>query len=152
MITVSTVLRDVVQLRIEIGRCTMLTLNMKDGRPLYEQVVDGIKEQVIKGMLKPGDQIPSIRQLAGMLTITPNTVSKAYQELERQNVIETVRGKGAFVAQMIEISVNEEKVVELKRELKKVCVDWHYTGKSKGQLLDEIEGIYKTFGGSEVND
>lgn len=130
----------------------MLTLNMKDGRALYEQVVDGIKEQVIKGMLKPGDQIPSIRQLAGMLTITPNTVSKAYQELERQNVIETVRGKGTFIAQRVNMPVSEEKVIELKKELKKVCVDWHYAGQSKGQLLEEIEEIYNTFGGSEKND
>ena len=130
----------------------MLTLNMKDGRPLYEQVVDGVKEQVIKGMLRPGDQIPSIRQLAGMLTITPNTVSKAYQELERQNVIETVRGKGTFVAQVQEAPINEAKISQIKRELKKVCVDWHYTGQSKEQLLEEIEEVYKTFGGGKEND
>lgn len=130
----------------------MLTLNMKDGRPLYEQVIDGIKEQVIKGMLKPGDQVPSIRQLAGMLTITPNTVSKAYQELERQHIIETVRGKGTFVAQIVEICVNEAQVEELKRELRKVCVDWHYTGQSKVQLLKEVESIYGTFERSEAND
>lgn len=130
----------------------MLTLNMKDGRPLYEQVVDGIKEQVIKGMLRPGDQIPSIRQLAGMLTITPNTVSKAYQELERQNVIETVRGKGTFVAQVQEVPINAVKISQIKRELKKVCVDWHYTGQSKEQLLEEIEEVYKTFGGGKEND
>lgn len=130
----------------------MLTLNMKDGRPLYEQVVDGIKEQVLRGMLKPGDQIPSIRQLAGMLTITPNTVSKAYQELERQNVIETVRGKGTFVAQVQETPINEAKVSQIKRELKKVCVDWYYTGQSKEQLLEEIEEVYKTFGRGKEND
>lgn len=127
----------------------MLTLNMKDTRPLYEQVVDGIKEQVLKGMLKPGDQIPSIRQLAGMLTITPNTVSKAYQELERQNVIETVRGKGTFIAKEMEIPMDEGKVKEIRSSLKKICVDWQYTGKSMSELVEEIEQIYKTFERSE---
>lgn len=130
----------------------MLTLNMKDARPLYEQVVDGIKEQVIKEMLKPGDLIPSIRQLAGMLTITPNTVSKAYQELERQNVIETVRGKGTFVAKRQDVPMNAAKVVAIKQELKQVCVEWHYTGQSKAELLVEIEEIYRTFGGGKAND
>lgn len=130
----------------------MLTLNMKDARPLYEQVVDGIKEQVIKEMLKPGDLIPSIRQLAGMLTITPNTVSKAYQELERQNVIETVRGKGTFVAKRQDVPMNVAKVVAIKQELKQVCVEWHYTGQSKAELLVEIEEIYRTFGGGKAND
>ena len=123
----------------------MLTLNMKDGRPLYEQVVDGIKEQVLKGLLKPGDQMPSIRQLAGMLMITPNTVSKAYQELERQNVIETVRGKGTFIAMKIDTPMKETKVKEVKNSLKKVCVDWHYTGKSKDELYEAIEEIYESF-------
>lgn len=122
---------------------------MKDARPLYEQVVDGIKEQVIKGMLQPGDQIPSIRQLAAMLTITPNTVSKAYQELERQQIIETVRGKGTFIAQKIEMPVNTLKLNELKQTLKKVCVDWHYIGQSKDQLFETIDEIYETFEGSE---
>lgn len=123
----------------------MLNLNMKDTRPLYEQVIDGIKEQVLKGMLKPGDQIPSIRQLASMLTITPNTVSKAYQELERQQIIETVRGKGTFVAEIDELSVGESKIGEVKQALKKLCIDWHYTGKSKEELIKEIEEIYRTF-------
>lgn len=123
----------------------MITLNMKDGRPLYEQVVDGIKEQALKGLLKPGDQIPSIRQLAGMLMITPNTVSKAYQELERQGVIETIRGKGTFIAMKVDISINETKVAEVKNNLKKVCVDWNYTGKSKAELYEAIDEIYESF-------
>lgn len=118
---------------------------MKDGRPLYEQVVDGIKEQALKGLLKPGDQIPSIRQLAGMLMITPNTVSKAYQELERQGVIETIRGKGTFIAMKVDIQMNETKVAEVKNNLKKVCVDWNYTGKSKAELYEAIDEIYESF-------
>ena len=127
----------------------MINLNMKDTRPLYEQVIDGIKEQVIKGMLKPGDQIPSIRQLAGMLTITPNTVSKAYQELERQHIIETVRGKGTFIAKEMEVQMDESKVNEIKSNLKKICVDWQYTGKSMNELFEELEAIYKMFERSE---
>ncbi|MBU3805016.1 MAG: GntR family transcriptional regulator, partial [Candidatus Cellulosilyticum pullistercoris] len=72
----------------------MFPIDPRDTRPIYEQIIDNIKEQVIKGVLKPGDQLPSVRQLAAMLTVNANTVMKAYSELEREEVIETIRGKG----------------------------------------------------------
>lgn len=72
----------------------MFIIDGRSAKPIYEQIVDQVKEQLLKGILKSGDQLPSVRQLAGMLTINPNTVSKAYQELERQKVIETIRGRG----------------------------------------------------------
>lgn len=71
----------------------MFPIDARDSRPIYEQIIDQIKEQVMKGILKPGDQLPSVRQLASMLTVNANTVMKAYTELERQEVIETIRGR-----------------------------------------------------------
>lgn len=120
----------------------MFPIDPRDARPIYEQIVDSIKEQVIKGILKPGDQLPSVRQLAGMLTVNANTVMKAYSELERQEVIETVRGKGAFVAMAPNKNISEKQLSELRTTLKTSCITMHYMGMSKEQVLEEMSKIY----------
>src|SRR5579875_179520 len=67
--------------------------------PVYQQVVEGVKEAIAKGLLDCGDRMPSVRELATRMTLNHNTVAKAYQELEREHVIEVIRGRGTFVAQ-----------------------------------------------------
>ena len=76
----------------------MITLDYADRRPIYEQVVDKIKDLVLLGVLETDSQIPSVRELAMDLYINPNTVQRAYAELERQGVIYCVKGRGNFVA------------------------------------------------------
>ena len=125
----------------------MIRLNMQDTRPIYTQIVDGIKEQVIRGMLKPNDQIPSIRQLASMLVVTPNTVSKAYQELERQGVIVSVRGKGNFINTQSDTRENERIQEQIKQKLKPICVEWQYTQATKETLKELIDTIYSELEG-----
>ncbi|MBE6023799.1 MAG: GntR family transcriptional regulator [Cellulosilyticum sp.] len=120
----------------------MFPIDSRDPRPIYEQIIDNIKEQVIKGILKPGDQLPSVRQLASMLTVNANTVMKAYGELERQEVIETIRGKGAFIAITSNKGVTEKQLVELRTTLKTSCITMHYMGMSKEQVLEEMGKIY----------
>jgi len=120
----------------------MFPIDSRDPRPIYEQIIDNIKEQVIKGILKPGDQLPSVRQLASMLTVNANTVMKAYGELERQEVIETIRGKGAFIAMTSNKGVTEKQLVELRTTLKTSCITMHYMGMSKEQVLEEMGKIY----------
>lgn len=120
----------------------MFPIDPRDARAIYEQIVDNIKEQVIKGILKPGDQLPSVRQLASMLTVNANTVMKAYGELERQEVIETIRGKGAFVAMAPTKTISEKQLAELRTTLKTSCITMHYMGMSKEQVLDEMSKIY----------
>lgn len=75
----------------------MVTLNYRDARPIYTQIVDGFREQIAAGVLQPGDKLPSVRELAGSLTINPNTIQRAYRELEAQGWIASVAGKGSFV-------------------------------------------------------
>ncbi len=77
----------------------MIQLNFKSGKPVYLQVVDQIKSAAASGALRPGEPLPSIRPLAEQLRINRNTVSKAYAELENQGIIETIAGKGCFVAE-----------------------------------------------------
>jgi GntR family transcriptional regulator len=77
----------------------LIQLNFKSGKPVYLQVVDQIKAAAASGVLRTGEALPSIRPLAEELRINRNTVSKAYAELENQGVIQTVAGKGCFVAE-----------------------------------------------------
>ena len=84
----------------------MILLDYKDRRPIYEQVVSKLEELMLLGVMKENEPLPSVRALAMDLSINPNTIQRAYVELERQGYIYTVKGKGSFVA---ENSVMKEK-------------------------------------------
>ena len=127
----------------------MFSIDLRDIRPIYEQIIDHIKEQVIKGILRPGDQVPSVRQLAGMLTVNANTVAKAYQELERQKIIETIRGRGTFVAERLKRDINEEEAADIRKNLKSSCMRLYYMGFSKQDVIKEIGKIYDGFAGED---
>ena len=75
----------------------MVHLDYRDVRPIYTQIVDGFREQIAAGVLVQGDRLPSVRELATELTINPNTIQRAYRELEMQGWIASVPGKGCFV-------------------------------------------------------
>ena len=84
----------------------MIILDYKDRRPIYEQVAEKLEELMLLGILVENEPLPSVRSLAMELSINPNTIQRAYGELERQGYIYTVKGKGSFVA---ENSVMKEK-------------------------------------------
>lgn len=84
----------------------MIILDYKDRRPIYEQVAEKLEELMLLGILGENEPLPSVRSLAMELSINPNTIQRAYVELERQGYIYTVKGKGSFVA---ENSVMKEK-------------------------------------------
>lgn len=76
----------------------MIFIDYKDARPIYEQVTEKFQELILKGVLSPDEQMPSVRNLAMELSINPNTIQKAYAELERQGFIYAVKGRGNFVS------------------------------------------------------
>ncbi len=76
----------------------MITIDYRDSRPIYEQVVDGIESLALRGALPADTQLPSVRQLAMELSINPNTIQRAYGELERRGVIYAAKGRGNFVS------------------------------------------------------
>ena len=76
----------------------MVLLDYRDARPIYAQIIDGFKEQITAGILKPHDRLPSVRELAAELTINPNTIQRSYRCLESEGWIVTVPGKGCFVS------------------------------------------------------
>ena len=75
----------------------MINLDYRDGRPIYQQILDGFRSQIRAGVLLEGDKMPSVRELAAQLAINPNTIQRAYRELESQGWIVSVAGKGSFV-------------------------------------------------------
>ena len=77
----------------------MININYRDPRPIYEQVTDNFRQLIISGALPPDDQMPSVRELAASLTINPNTIQRAYRELETEGYICSVPGRGSFVCQ-----------------------------------------------------
>lgn len=76
----------------------MLSIDFRDARPIYEQVADGVEDLAMHGVLKPDEQLPSVRQMAMELSINPNTIQRAYSELENRGVIYSVKGRGNFIS------------------------------------------------------
>ena len=77
----------------------MINLNYRDSKPIYEQIRDGVINLIATGAMAPGDRLPSVRELASQLAINPNTIQRAYRELELSGFIYSVTGKGSFVAE-----------------------------------------------------
>ena len=76
----------------------MIQINYRDSRPIYEQIKDGIRKLIVQGIMQNNEKLPSVRELATSLTINPNTIQRAYRELEAEGYVYTVKGKGCFVA------------------------------------------------------
>lgn len=115
----------------------MIIIDYKDTRPIYEQVVDKFKTLILHGAPQADEQMPSVRNLAMELSINPNTIQKAYAELERQGFIYTVKGRGNFVSgdgRLVEERKREciQKILELAREVLEI-------GMTKIELIREIE-------------
>jgi GntR family transcriptional regulator len=100
-----------------------LQLDDRSGVPVYRQMMDQIKYYVAGGTLRPGDQIPSIRELAAALTVNPTTVVKAYTELEREGVIEKRHGKGAFISAASVQLTQAEQETAIRRSAKHLAVE-----------------------------
>lgn len=89
----------------------MIVIDSRDKRPIYEQVVDKLSDLMLVGVLSPGDKLPSVRSLAMELSINPNTIQKAYIELEREGYVYSVKGIGSFVSDMDKIKENKKNVL-----------------------------------------
>lgn len=128
----------------------MINIDPRSSQPIYEQIIYQVKENIVKGIMMPGDKLPSIRQLSSMILANPNTISKAYQELDRMGVIETVRGRGTFIRTDYKMKADEEKMSEIKEALKKIIVEMHYMGLSRDEMNRKVEEIYKELEGGVI--
>lgn len=129
----------------------MILIDYKSRKPIYEQIIENMKQLVVSGALKRDEQIPSVRQLAQELAINPNTIQKAYAELERQGVIYSLKGRGSFVGSSLQelrsIQQNErlEELAALSKELYRLQV-------SQEELCAVIQQVYKQQKEDEVHD
>ena len=80
------------------GGLTVLNLDYRDARPIYEQVKDGLRRLMVTGVIREGEKLPSVRTMAGTLAINPNTIQRAYEALEAEGYVYSVPGKGSFAA------------------------------------------------------
>jgi GntR family transcriptional regulator len=108
---------------------------------MYLQVVDGVKTAVAKGILDPGDKLPSVRELSMELTLNHNTVTKAYQELERDGVIEVLRGRGTFIAQQPQPANLTQRRKQLERNLERLLVEALHLQMTEDDLMDLLRNV-----------
>ena len=92
----------------------MVHLDYRDARPIYTQIADGFRDQILAGILPAGERLPSVRELAAELTINPNTIQRAYRELEAAGWIATVPGKGCFVCGVPQTTATEDRQAMLE--------------------------------------
>ena len=108
----------------------MINLDYKDARAIHQQIEDGIKQLIISGIMLPDEQLPSVRELAVSLTVNPNTVQRAYKQLENDGFIYSVKGKGNFVSKVTKTQ-NRALADELYNNLTslvKEIITFKYTG------------------------
>lgn len=118
-----------------------ITVDTRDRKPIWEQLVSNIKSLVLRGILKPDEQLPSVRALAGELAINPNTIQKAYAELERQGIICSLPGRGSFITGSIDelTRIRRQRIFE---ELEACLKKAQEAGLTREEIYEAAEKIY----------
>lgn len=120
----------------------MFQLDLKSRKSIYEQVIDNVKELIITGVLPAESKLPSVRELSRTLTVNPNTVQKAYRELEHQGYIYTVTGLGCFVAVREEKPIDTKRVKRIMEEFTLVVKELMYLGITADEIRKVVDDIY----------
>lgn len=113
-------------------------IDYQDSRPIYEQISEKFKILILKGILEPDEKMPSVRQLAMDLSTNPNTVQRAYSELERQGFLYSVKGKGNFVSP--NPNLRDMKKQELLERLRALLKESEDSGIPREELLSALSG------------
>lgn len=127
----------------------MIQLDYRDRRPLYQQIKERVRELVLRDVLKTHERLPSVRELAKELTVNPNTIQRAYKELEEEGFIYPVQGKGFFAAPVknaIKSGELQKRIKELQKTVSQIMllgVDKKEVISMINNILDEGEGGFK---------
>ena len=117
----------------------MIQLNFRDSKPIYEQVEDGIRKLVVNNLIAADEKLPSVRELASKYALNPNTISRAYRELEEQGYIYTLNGKGTFVA--ANEKVNDMRKEELLQQFDELVKDLSFLMVPAEQLVERVSNV-----------
>ena len=120
----------------------MISLNYRDSRPIYEQIKDGLRKLIVTGALRTGEKLPSVRALATQLSINPNTIQRAYNELEGEGYIYSVPGKGSFASGSMDADAARRK--ELLTRVRELVTELRYLGVTDEELLAILKEEDKT--------
>ncbi len=120
----------------------MILMDYKDRRPIYEQVMEKFQQMILCGALQPDSPMPSVRSLAMDLSLNPNTIQRAYQELERQGYIYTLKGKGSFVSNSLQAA--DHKRQEIQEEMEKCVTNALLAGVTDEELRNMLETSIET--------
>ncbi|MDE7312574.1 MAG: GntR family transcriptional regulator [Eubacterium sp.] len=123
----------------------MLELNYRDARPIYEQIKDGLRRLILSEAIRQDERLPSVRDLASQLAINPNTIQKAYRELEQEGYVYTVSGRGSFAAPLSEVGSGRQEA--LFAQFDEAVTELLYLKKSPDELKKRIDRLQQ--GGAE---
>lgn len=116
----------------------MFAINYRDSRPIYEQIMDELRKMIISGVFAPDEKLPSVRELAQQLAINPNTIQRAYRELELTGYIYSVAGKGNFAAEKHE--VDESRKAALLAQLAETVKELRFLGVGDAEIAECLKG------------
>lgn len=126
----------------------MFQIDQRSRKSVYRQVVDNITELIMHGVLEPGSKLPSVRELSKNLLINPNSVAKAYKELERSGYIYTSSGIGTFVAEVNKDHIDMDRFNEIKDKLTFYISELYYLGLDTARITDTVREIIEKRGAS----
>lgn len=115
----------------------MIVLNYRDPRPIYEQLKDKLRRMILSGAISSNEKLPSVRDLAAELSVNPNTIQRAYRELEAEGFVYTVSGKGSFASELTQ--VDDSRIRTLKERFCGAATELLQLGVGKEQLIFWIE-------------
>lgn len=114
----------------------MIVLNTRDPKPIYEQITDNLRRLIASGGIAPGERLPSVRELATRLTINPNTIQRAYRQLEQEGYIVSLPGKGCFAAEGS--APRQDRLRMLWLQLEAVAAELRLAGVSQQELISHL--------------
>ena len=114
----------------------MISINYRDPRPIYEQIKFSLRRLILSGAMQPGERLPSVRELSAQLAVNPNTVQRAYRELEAEGYIYSVAGKGSFVAN--DNQVDQGRINKLLAQFDEAVTELSYMGYPMQNLICRI--------------